>query len=1209
MDLSSLREVVAARELLNAVRGMELAENERVERAILLAAKIQEAANATQTSHEREFGKELSGMMHDPKGKIFTTELTDEAFRSSNNARVADQIRYLVKRFGVPSYLTAFKRLGLYLFSLSGRFLSFMLVPLMRHLIRKMTSKVILPGEEEKLRHHLELRKKDGVRVNLNHLGEAILGEEEAAHRLAIYLNDLRNSEVEYISVKISTLFSQINLLAWDESLSKLAVPYRMLLKEAQLHRYENHVKFVNLDMEEYKDLRLTVALFKKVLSEPEFLTVSAGIVLQSYLPDSFPILNEIVEFAKERAARGGAPLKVRIVKGANLAMEKVEASLKGWPQAPYKKKCEVDANFKRMVHYAMKEAGPHELHLGIASHNLFDISYALLLREEKGLQQSVIFEMLEGMADASRRVVQILAGEILLYCPSATAKEFQNAVAYLVRRLDENTGPENFLRYSFDLKPGSKTWQHQADLFAAACRDKDKVYAYPRRQQHRGRSVIERPLTAPFENDPDTDWCLPQNRKWGEKIVEKWKEFTALKIPCVIDGSEIYGEQEGQGVDPSEPNQTPFTFHLATLGEIRHAIETSQNSFKEWSSVLPVERAEILKKVSCEFQLHRDALLGAMLLNCGKPLHEGDPEISEAVDFIEYYLRSILEWSSFEDLELSSKGPVLVASPWNFPCSIPTGCISAALASGNTVLFKPAPEAVLVGYELVKLFWAAGVPRSVLQFIPCKDEIAAEIVKDMRVSMVALTGATATAKLLMSLRPGLDLVAETGGKNAMIVTAMADRDLAIKDIVQSAFGFSGQKCSACSLLILEEEVYEDPQFKKQLLDATSSLKCGSAWDLAVKINPLIHPPSGHLLRAIQQLDPGEEWLLRPTIDPQNPRAVTPGIKWGVQPGSFTHQTELFGPVLAVMKAKDLNEAIEFANATAYGLTSGIHTLDVREQELWTNKIQAGNLYINRGITGAIVERQPFGGCKASSFGKGSKAGGPNYILQFLKVNQKHAPLQRYKLSDRVRALIDQVALNESEKEIIEEIGENYSFFYRHYFTKAHDPMKISGQDNLQFYVPASLVVIRASKADRYVDILGACVAAETASVPYELSLPPSMPQFACLTGIIESDSTFLERISAKGYKKIRLLSEPLDEIKEGFAKLGIEAVTAPVVSNGRVELLHVLREVSLSRDYHRYGNLGEREHESRGGADLATGASYSSCCENRCCRCEGAGS
>lgn len=1185
-----------ATRILEQARTTPLEKSKRIERAILLTTAILNASNLVMTHKEKSFGKILSRMMKDPYGKIFTVDATDQSFRSHSNKRAANQLCYLLDQYGIPEFFNALQKTGVAIFKALGTFLPNLFVPLAKKLIRHETSRVILQGEEKEWLEHLRKRKQEGIRVNLNHLGEAILGEEEASSRVNRYLQDLEKPEVDYISVKASTLYSQIHPIAWKETLQKLAVPYRELLRRAKAHPFiakdgERKPKFVNLDMEEYKDLRLTVDLFKEVLNEPEFANTSAGIVLQSYLPDSYAILQELTAYSKERVAKGSPPIKVRIVKGANLAMEKVEASIKGWEQAPYAHKADVDANFKKMVEFALTKENAQAVHIGIGSHNLFDIAYAMLLREEQGIQKQVVFEMLEGMADASRKVIQLITNEMLLYCPAASPEEFQNAVAYLVRRLDENTMAENFLRVSFGLKPGTKSWQHQADLFALACQEAKNVSTVPRRRQNRLEEKDEF-LSDVFENVADTDWALSQNRTWAENILNDWKSREKPIVPAVIAGDEFSHPQIEEPL---------ISVHKANSEEVKKALDCLPNAQMRWSHTSTEARLEILSRTAQNFRKNRGELLGAMLWETSKPFLEGDPEVSEAIDFIEYYKFSLWNLEGLKDVKFRSKGPVLVASPWNFPCSIPTGGISAALAVGNAVIFKPAPEAALVGYQVAKLFWDAGVPKDVLQFIPCRDEEASALVMDSRIAFAVLTGATDTAKLFLKMRPDIDLAAETGGKNAIIVTALSDRDLAVKDVVQSAFGFSGQKCSACSLLILEEEVYDDPKFKKQLKDAVESLKVGSSWNPDIKVNPLIKAPAGALLKAIQEEVPGEEWLVRPKVDPQNAQMLSPGIKWGVKPGSYLHLTELFGPVLSVMKAKDLEEAVKIVNQTPYGLTSGIHSLDVREQNEWVRTIEAGNCYINRGITGAIVERQPFGGCKASSFGRGLKAGGPNYLMQFMRCEQVDLPGYYAPVADEIKSLSAQARLNDEDIQTFVASAGSYAFFYLHYFSHDHDPMKVLGQDNIQRYVPISEIALRISEDDSDLDVLRVVAAAKTVGASIQCSLGSQRNSLQFLKPIVEDSKTFVDR---SRNKKIRLLSKPDAAFYDELSKAGIPAVVEPVMANGRIELLHYLRELSISKDYHRYGNLGAREYDTRKPGCITHCQGVGDAHQNTCCRC-----
>ncbi len=1180
-----------ALELLESVRAKPQSITERKRLAIDLAAlMLREAARHT-TSSERAVQEQLARMMQDPTGKAFTTSMTDECFRAHSNRRIADQLIYLLHHFGVPQYLDWKKRIQLLAFQCLGPALAQFVVPLAISALRKETARVILPGELRLLTKHIESRRQEGIRLNLNHLGEAILSEAEAKKRLEIYLEDLEHPEIDYVSVKISTLFSQIQLLAFEETVEAIATQLQELYRAALKASAHNTSRFINLDMEEYRDLHLTVAAFQRVLDRTEFHELSAGIVLQAYLPDSYNIQKELTEWAKRRVQKGGAPIKIRIVKGANLAMEQFEASVRGWPQAPYTSKVEVDANYKRMVLYGLQLDNARAVQIGVASHNLFDIAFAMLLRLENQVEPYVSFEMLEGMAEPTRRVVQKLTGSILLYCPVATKREFQHAIAYLIRRLDENTGPENFLRHIFGLKPGSESWDQQVTLFSQACDEVESISAAPRRTQSRLEHPSTPPLQAPFHNEADTDFALLANQRWAEEILRHWKHPKIDPIPLVIGGKEERPNQEGIGINPSDPSRPAFHYAKAKAAHIEEALHTAKKQESAWAATSIAHRSHLLAAVAQKLRERRGELMGAMMLNGGKVLLESDPEVSEAIDFAEYYRRQVEKMTGFHDLEWKPKGTILVVPPWNFPCAIPAGGILAALAAGNCVLFKPASDTVLVAWHLAQAFWDAGIPKEVLQFLPCAgEEMGDNLIKDPRINCVILTGGTATAKKFLNMRPGLDLAGETGGKNSTILTALSDRDLAIKDLIHSAFSHSGQKCSATSLAILEKEVYYDASFLRQLREAVASLKVGPAHDPKTKIGPLIRPPSGALLRGLTQLDEGEEWLLTPVQDPHNPHLFSPGIKLGVRPGSFTHMTELFGPVLGLMCADNLEHALSLANAVPYGLTAGLQSLDIREQEIWMEKIEAGNLYINRTTTGAVVRRQPFGGCKASNFGNGSKAGGPNYLREFMVAHQKSLPQEKHPVNEEVNNLtsfLEKLPLTAEELGLWTASTANYAYWWKR-LKQDRDPSKIVGQDNFFRYIPRKGVVLRIGSHSSPFDLLRTLAAALTVGATFTISWTahPKHPRWTELSPFIslseESEETFCQKVERNAFHRVRLVESPSPHLKKAAATSATHLIDTPVLANGRYELLHYLQEVSISIDYHRYGNLGLREGELR---------------------------
>lgn len=1161
------------------------------QRAVALAEQLLAAAKATQTEAERDQAEKLARMMDDPRGKTLTIALADQAFRSHRPVRVADQLRHLLDRYGAPGYMEWWERSALNLGGVLAHYLPSMVVPPLVARLRQETRSVILPGEEAELRRYLQKRRQSGTRLNLNQLGEAILGEAEAKRRLQAYLDLLAREDVEYISVKVSSVVSQINLIAFDATVELVKKRLRILYRQALTHHYTHPdgtptPKFINLDMEEYRDLHLTMAAFTEVLDEVEFMGLRAGIVLQAYLPDSFPAQQELTAWALARVQRGGAPIKVRIVKGANLAMERVEAALHGWEQAPYSRKLYVDANFKRMVDYGCRPERIHAVNLGVASHNLFDVAYALLLRDERGVGNGMEFEMLEGMANHQARAVQDAADGLLLYAPVVKAEDFHSAIAYLVRRLDENTAPENFLHDLFGLEPGSPAWQRQRDRFLAACTQMATVSDQPRRKQNRQSEEPLAPLEQPFVNTPDTDFSLMPNVAWVQAIFAKWRAATIADIPLQIGGELVAGGTPGEGSDPSRPGHIAYHYALANRAQIEQALDVATAAYPGWNGRSVAERKALLLAASAELARRRDDLIGAMIVDAAKTVGEADPEVSEAVDFARYYAHALDFVESLPDCRGEGLGVVVVTPPWNFPLAIPAGGVLAALMAGNSVILKPALETVLVSWQIVQALWAAGIPQDVLQFVPCPDnEVGQALVTDERVAAVILTGSIETARLFLGWKPTMRLFAETSGKNSLIITPLADQDQAIKDLVRSAFGHNGQKCSAASLAICLAEVYDDAVFRRQLRDAAASLTVDAAWSPAALVTPLTQPPSEKLQRALTTLDEGEEWLLEPQPDPDNPQLWSPGIKLGVQPGSFFHQNECFGPVLGLMRATSLDEAIALANSVPYGLTGGIHSLDDREITYWKERVQIGNAYINRHITGAIVQRQPFGGWKASVVGPGAKAGGPNYIPQLMQWEQIGLPEQQSDLSsalvlllDRCNAMLDDAAT----KDRLQAAAGSYLWAWQSHFSQEHDPSHVLGESNVLRYRPCRGLLLRVTEAAAPIDVAQVLLAVQVTGQTLTVSLAPAaMERWAWLADennifvVEEDDAGLAARLTTThAYDRLRTLTPlPTDLLKAAHAS-GVAMIDAPTMANGRLELRWYLREQAVSQTMHRYGNL-----------------------------------
>lgn len=1190
------------KQLLDPVRGSNVSNETLAEEAVRLAEKLLRDAQQRENPAEQAQARKIAGMMDDPSGKSLTLTMADQVFRSHQSKRIANQLLYLVHGYGLPRYLPWWERFALGLGAVVGHYLPQVVVPFVVAKLRQETQAVILPGEERPLRRYLKQRREAGTRLNLNQLGEAILGEGEAQRRLKSYLDLLKREDVEYISVKVSSVCSQINLVAYEQTLLQVKERLRELYRTAQSYRYRlpngnSTPKFVNLDMEEYRDLHLTADAFQQVLDEPEFKQLRAGIVLQAYLPDSYLMQQKLTEWACQRVEQGGASIKIRIVKGANLAMEQVEASLHDWPQAPYTTKVEVDANFKRMVSYGCQPEHAPAVQLGVASHNLFDVAYTMLLRAKHQVEEQVEFEMLEGMANHQARAVQAAANGLLLYAPVVKQEDFHSAIAYLVRRLDENTAPQNFLHDLFGLQPDSAMWHKQRDLFLQAAAQQQTVSDQPRRQQNRATETHVAQPEQPFHNAIDTDWALPANQAWIHDHVARWREIDVEPIPLQIGGEFISDNLSGAGSDPSRPNTVPYRYAQADGERVNQALKVAVEAQTAWAAKSIAERKALLVQIGVEFEQKRGYLIGCMGLDGGKAIAEADAELSEAVDFAHYYARSLdLAAEEWPDCRMAPLGTVLITPPWNYPLAIPAGGCLAALMAGNTVIFKPAPEAMLVGWEIAKTLWEAGVPKEVLQFVPCPDnEIGQGLVTDKRVDAVILTGGRSTAQLFQSWKPELRLFAETSGKNSLIITALADHDQAIKDVVRSAFTHAGQKCSAASLAICEAEVYDNPDFLRQLRDAAASLPVGSAWEATSVVTPLIRPPGPELKKALTSLEPGESWLLEPRMVDNNPCLWSPGIKLGVRPGSFFHQTECFGPVLGLMRTESLVEAVNLANEVEFGLTSGIHSLDQRELDYWQEHIEVGNAYVNRHITGAIVQRQPFGGWKASVVGPGAKAGGPNYVLQLADWTQAELPERQAEWDLPVAALLERclTAIGQPEQHqtrsevvltpdqtLLRASAGSYAWAWQQHFNQVHDPSQLHGEANHFRYRPCRGILFRTETVEPTA-LCQVALAALTCSARLTISLPPSASEWVWLGQMDKIEVRLEEEASLIGwlkgrsdYDRLRTSGPISNALRQAAHAANLGLMDGPILANGRLELRHYLREQAISHVYHRYGNI-----------------------------------
>ena len=1099
--------------------------------------------------------RRLAGVLADPNGLAFTVGFVDGVIRPEDPRAAARNLASLVPI--VPRFLPWPLRVAVRTGAVVGRVLPGVVVPLAQASLRRMVRHLLVDASERRLGPAIErIRRSQGdARLNINLLGEAILGDDEAARRVEGTRALLLRDDVDHVSIKVSSTVAPHDPWSFDRAVADAVEALAPLYRVARTA--PGGPKFLNLDMEEYKDLDLTLAVFTTLLDRPEFHDLQAGIVLQAYLPDALSVMIRLQEWAAARVARGGAPIKVRVVKGANLPMEQVDAELHGWPLATCGSKQESDASYKAVLDYALRPEHTAAVRIGVAGHNLFDIALAWLLAQRRGCTDGVEIEMLLGMATAQAAAVRADVGSLLLYTPVVHPDEFDVAIAYLIRRLEEGASSENYMSAAFDLDADPGLFEREKQRFLASVAAMPVAPPAPNRVQDRTRPTPPAPADG-FVNTPDTDTAVAANRGWGAAIRSRMRD-SALGERTAADGV------------------------VTSRAALEDLVAGTRAAGEAWRSLGADERAAILHRAGEELAARRAELLEVMGSECGKLLEQGDPEVSEAIDFAHYYAEAGRRLETVEGARFEPPRLTVVTPPWNFPVAIPAGSTLAALAAGSPVVLKPADPAHRCGAVVAEALWAAGVPRDVLRYVRLDEgDLGPELIAHPSVERVILTGAYETAELFRSLRPDLPLLAETSGKNAIIVTPAADLDLAARDVARSAFGHAGQKCSAASLVVLVGSVATSKRFRRQLADAVSSMRVGLPWEEGTQVGPLIGPARGELLSALTTLGPGERWMIAPERLDEDGTLWRPGVREGVRPGSEYHLTEYFGPVLGIMTTQTLEEAVALVNRIEYGLTSGLHSLDPDEIDTWLRTVEAGNLYVNRGITGAIVQRQPFGGWKKSAVGTGAKAGGPNYLAGLGRWTDAPVPAGSPgdALAERVLRGARAAGIGADDLAwLAGALGTDVTA-WQDEFGLARDATGLAGEHNVLRYHPMPVTVRH--DGGRPVELLRIVAAGARASAPVTVSTAGPLPvalhdALVALGASVRHDDTgawraLARRLGVEG-GRLRLVGAPADEVTAVTGGSPALAVyDGPVVGAGRVELLTFLREQAVSVTAHRFG-------------------------------------
>jgi RHH-type proline utilization regulon transcriptional repressor/proline dehydrogenase/delta 1-pyrroline-5-carboxylate dehydrogenase len=880
----------------------------------------------------------------------------------------------------------------------------------------------------------LEALRKANMGFTLDLLGETTLSEAEAIafqRRYLALLHDLDgpinrwplhpivsadladHQPRLHLSIKLSGLYSQMDPAAMDDGVAILLERLRPVLRAARKVR-----AFITVDMEHYNFKEMTLRVFRQILSEPEFADwPHAGIAMQAYLRDTYEDIEELIAWARKR----GTPVTVRLVRGAYWDYETLIAAQNHWPVPVWTSKDQTDRSYESCLELLMKNSDC--VATAIATHNVRSMALGLALAEENKLTPAQYeFQMLYGMADHLKTTLAERGQRVRVYTPFG---DLLPGMAYFVRRLLENTSSQSFVRMS-----GA---EEQPDDQLLAAPDRATISDVPETAPvpgSNGATVTKTPRKNIFRNEPLRRFTAPAERANFQRAIDRVRGQLGRDYPMIIDNKPVATKDQIISTNPARNGQIVGRVASAAPADVRAAIAAAKAAQIHWANVPVHQRADFLFRAADDMRSRRDLLSAWQVFEVGKPWREADGDVVEALDFLNYYGHEMLRLAAgvamnrpgeTNHYQYEPRGVVAVIAPWNFPLAILTGMVAAAVVTGNTVVMKPAPQSSITGFFLMDTFMRIGLPAGIVNFLPGGDEAGAELVKHPDIAVIAFTGSQSVGckinEVAAHVPAGQDhlkrVIAELGGKNAIIVDSDADLDDAVAGTVASAFGYAGQKCSAASQVIVLDEVYD--VFLKRLIEAANSITIGLPEQPGTMVGPVIDTAArDHLAAAIAAAKGESESAGVPrvhravrggpvptpaTAEPtsQSPARcvlqrdisafdgsyIGPTIFADVDPTNPLAQDELFGPVLAVIKARDFSHALQIANGTRYALTGGVFSRSPANLARARREFRVGNLYLNRRITGAVVGHQPFGGMKMS--GVGSKAGGPDYLLQFME--------------------------------------------------------------------------------------------------------------------------------------------------------------------------------------------------------------------------------
>jgi RHH-type proline utilization regulon transcriptional repressor/proline dehydrogenase/delta 1-pyrroline-5-carboxylate dehydrogenase len=944
-------------------------------------------------------GKIMDWAMQNERFKVQMFRFVDVFPALTTNKLLTDHIReYFGDEKDMPSVLSWGAKTSGMLGSVGGLVLN----KALSVNIQEMAKQFIVGETTKETVKNIGKLRNDGFASVIDVLGEATLTENEAESYVNTYLELIdKLHEVQHDWNPLGTKEKNPSLDWGSTPKINIAVKPTALYCLANPHDFEGSVQaildrmrrickkvvevngFLCIDMESYRVKDITLEVFRRLkLEYPNY--PHLGIVLQAYLKDTDKDLDNLLLWAKQHNVQ----LSVRLVKGAYWDYEVIKARQNGWPVPVWTIKAESDAAYERQARKILEN---HAIcHLACASHNIRTIAAVMETARELNIPDDRYeFQLLYGMAEPVRKSILKIAGRIRLYCPYGAMVP---GMGYLVRRLLENTSNESFLRQSF--MEDAQLEKLLEDPILTINTEKNKQEG---KREQSNPVISGLPL---FENEPSVDFTRSEHRLAFPKAIAEARKNKGKTYPLYIGGKQINTTDRIPSINPANPDEVLGQVCQAGIEEVRAAITTAKTSFPSWREKPPRVRSEILFKASSIARKQIFELAAWQVLEVGKQWDQAYADVSEAIDFLEYYAREMIRYDETRFLgniagEINRyfyepKGVAAVIAPWNFPLAISMGMVSAAIVTGNTVVYKPSNLSGIVGHQLVDIFSEAGLPAGVFNYIPGKSSVMGDFLVDHPdISLIAFTGSMdvglhiieRAAKVYPGQANVKKIICEMGGKNAIIVDDDADLDEVVPHVLYSAFGFQGQKCSACSRVIVLDVIYD--KFVDRLVEAAKAYHIGSAEDPVYQMGAVVDENARKNIQKYTEIGRSEGRILYQSPVPGDGGYYVPmTIIDGIRPDHRLAQEEVFGPVLAVMRAKDFDQAIEWANSTRFALTGGVFSRSPKHLAQASRDFRVGNLYINRNNTGALVERQPFGGSRMS--GVGTKAGGPDYLLHFM---------------------------------------------------------------------------------------------------------------------------------------------------------------------------------------------------------------------------------